>query len=200
MAGRQVTPNFRKIFPIAVALCATTLTIGCAATLNHSQDYRKKEIMAHTTITTKQVKQPVVRKRRQRKKKPKLKPIKQAPIVSPNSITSAVDLELPTLADSSDTFEQYTDTQEATIPPVPSPSNPMPHYPMEARQEGIQGKVVVRVFVGEYGFVIKHKIIQSNKHFDPEVHKVIREWKFTPAKQKGIPVDYWVEIPFNFVL
>jgi len=59
---------------------------------------------------------------------------------------------------------------------------------------------VVRVFVGEYGFVIKHKIIQSNKHFDPEVHKVIREWKFTPAKQKGIPVDYWVEIPFNFVL
>ena len=156
--------------------------------------------MAHTTITTKQVKQPVVRKRRQRKKKPKLKPIKQAPIVSPNSITSAIDLELPTLADSSDTFEQYTDTQEATIPPVPSPSNPMPHYPMEARQEGIQGKVVVRVFVGEYGFVIKHKIIQSSKHFDPEVHKVIREWKFTPAKQKGIPVDYWVEIPFNFVL
>lgn len=200
MAGRRVTPNFRKIFPAAVATCLTTLTIGCAATLNHSQDYRKKEIMAHTTITTKQVKQPVVRKRKQRKRKPKLKPIKQAPIVSPNSITSAIDLELPTLANTKDTFEQYTDTQEATTPPVPSPSNPMPHYPLDARQNGIQGKVVVRVFVGEYGFVVKHKIIQSNKHFDPEVNKVIGEWKFAPAMQKGTPVDYWVEIPFNFVL
>ena len=199
MAGRRVTPNFRKIFSVSVALCATTLTIGGAATLNHSQDYRKKEITAHTTITTKEVKPPVVKKRIKRKKR-ELKRIKQAPPLSPNMITSAIELEMPSLADSSDMFEQHMDTQEAIQAPVPSPSNPMPHYPMEARQNGIQGKVVVRVFVGEYGFVIKHKIIRSNKHFDMEVNKVIREWKFTPAKQKGIPVDYWVEIPFNFVL
>ena len=53
VGGRSVTPNFRKIFSITVALCFTSLTIGGAATLNKSQDNRKKEIVAHTTLTTK---------------------------------------------------------------------------------------------------------------------------------------------------
>ena len=193
--------NFRKIFSITVALCFTSLTIGGAATLNKSQDNRKKEIVAHTTLTTKKIDPPKVRKRVRKKPKKKLKNIRQAPPLSPNSIPSiALDLQMPTVDSQEDPFASLEEAQDFTEAPIPSPSNPMPHYPLDARREGIQGKVVVRVLVDEYGYSTQYKIIQSDKHFDAEVLKVIGQWRFTPAKNRGMAVEKNVDIPFNFVL
>lgn len=182
-------------FSAVVTLC----TLVLASSLNSIERERPRHAAASVSFEVKKQKKIKTRKK-VRKKKRKLKDIRQAPPLSPNSIpTISLELEMPSV--SKDSFFEEQELQEATQPPVPSPSNPMPEYPYKARSDGIQGKVVVRVLVDEYGFVIRSKITQSDDNFDDEVLKVIREWNFTPAKNKaGESVEKWVDIPFNFVL
>ena len=178
----------------------TLSTLVIAASLNSIDRAPRKELFDTKVSFKVEKKQKIKAKRKVRKKRKKLKNIKQAPPLSPNSIPAvALELEMPSV--SKDSFLEEAELQEATQPPVPSPSNPMPEYPYKARLDGIQGKVVVRVLVDEYGFVIRSKITQSDDNFDDEVLKVIREWNFTPAKNKGgESVEKWVEVPFSFVL
>lgn len=182
-----------------VALGMTTFTIVGASSLNTMTDHKPPKELTKVALTTKKVDPPKVKKR-VRKKQKKLKNIKQAPPISPNMISAitGIELELPTTKADNMLEQEWQD--EIVEPPVPSPSNPIPHYPLEARQEGIQGKVVIRVLVDEYGYTTQHRVIQSHESFDTEVLKVIGQWRFTPAKRGGQALEKWVDIPFNFVL
>ncbi|MEO0585855.1 MAG: energy transducer TonB [Bacteroidota bacterium] len=74
-------------------------------------------------------------------------------------------------------------------------------YPQIARDAGIQGSVVVRVLVGKKGQYKKHKIInQVHPILSKAVEKEIGKLRFSPAIQGGKPIEFWVNIPFNFKL
>ena len=74
-------------------------------------------------------------------------------------------------------------------------------YPQIARDAGIEGSVVVRVLVDKKGNYSKHKIInQVHPILAKAVEKHITRLKFTPAIQGGKPIQFWVNIPFNFKL
>lgn len=74
-------------------------------------------------------------------------------------------------------------------------------YPQIARDAGIEGDVVIRVLVDEFGNYTKHKVI---KQVHPILAKACSEkvgkLKFTPAVQGGKPIKFWVNIPFKFKL
>ena len=77
-----------------------------------------------------------------------------------------------------------------------------PEYPESARAAGTQGTVYVEVLVGKGGRVKKAVAIKTEGGAELEKAAVAAalRWIFTPAKQKGQPVEAWVTIPFRFYL
>ncbi len=85
--------------------------------------------------------------------------------------------------------------------PQPLDNNPMPAYPKNIGDVGIQGKVIVRAYVDKTGVIRDYKILQVKPEglgFEDEVKKVVMRWKFTPAIQNKKPIGVWVDIPFVF--
>lgn len=74
-------------------------------------------------------------------------------------------------------------------------------YPQMARDAGIEGVVVMRVLVSKRGKYKKHRIVQQgHSMLSAAVAEHISRLKFTPAIQGGKPIEFWVNIPFNFKL
>lgn len=73
-------------------------------------------------------------------------------------------------------------------------------YPEVAREAGIEGRVTVKVLVGEAGNVIKVGAVSGPDAFHDEVKDKASNLQFTPGLQNGKPVKVWVTVPFNFKL
>lgn len=74
-------------------------------------------------------------------------------------------------------------------------------YPQIARDAGIEGNVVVRVLVDKKGNYKDHRVInQVHPILAKAVEGKLPNLKFTPAIQGGKPIQFWVNIPFNFKL
>jgi len=74
-------------------------------------------------------------------------------------------------------------------------------YPELARQNGIEGKVVLRVLIAADGAVTRTNILQSaNAMLDAAAIKAVQNVRFTPARQNGQAVACYVTIPVNFRL
>ena len=86
-------------------------------------------------------------------------------------------------------------------PPVPlTPIRPK--YPEIAQEAGIEGTVVVQVFVDEKGRVKETVILKGipNTGLDEAATEAIRLVRFKPAKQRERAVGVWISIPVNFRL
>lgn len=79
---------------------------------------------------------------------------------------------------------------------------PAPDYPMEARSEGWEGTVRVRVLVAEDGSVGDAVVIGSSGHDCMDVAALagIQRWRFSPAYRDGEAVTVWVVVPVVFDL
>lgn len=73
-------------------------------------------------------------------------------------------------------------------------------YPNLAIETGIEGRVSVKVLVGENGKVIKTGTLSGNEIFHDEVKDKARNLEFTPGLQNNKPVKVWVTVPFTFKL
>jgi protein TonB len=80
--------------------------------------------------------------------------------------------------------------------------NPAPLYPTLSRQNGEQGKVLVRVFVNEYGLVEKVTLKKSSSYerLDEVALQTVKSWRFIPAHRGEHPVSAWVVVPISFNL
>ena len=86
-------------------------------------------------------------------------------------------------------------------PPVPL--RPIrPKYPEIAQEAGIEGTVVVQVFVDDKGRVKETVILKGipNTGLDEAATQAIRSVRFRPAKQRERAVGVWISIPVNFRL
>lgn len=81
-------------------------------------------------------------------------------------------------------------------------SNPKPDYPRLSRRFGEQGKVVLRLLILASGSVAKAEIETSSgyKRLDQAALEAIRNWRYLPAKQDGVAIEYWHRQPFLFEL
>jgi TonB family protein len=74
-------------------------------------------------------------------------------------------------------------------------------YPEEAKKQGIEGKVLVKLLIDEFGNPQESKIVKSvHPLLDAEARDVLMKTKFTPGKQNGKAVKVQVIVPINFRL
>jgi TonB family protein len=76
-----------------------------------------------------------------------------------------------------------------------------PDYTEEARRRGLSGEVVLEIVVRSDGRVGAVKVLQGlGSGLDERAVNAVRQWKFTPARRQGTPVDVMVEVAVEFRL
>jgi len=92
-----------------------------------------------------------------------------------------------------------------TIAPIyqlGSKNNPLPSYPLIARKNGFEGKVLIEVQISQQGKIKTILLKKSSGHsvLDHAAMEGVKNWKFEPAKRMGLSVDGAVTIPLIFKL
>lgn len=77
-----------------------------------------------------------------------------------------------------------------------------PVYPPRCLRMGIEGRVRVRVLVGENGEVQEVTLDRSSGEsaLDDSALEAVRTWRFEPARRNGVPVRAWAIVPVEFKL
>jgi TonB family protein len=80
--------------------------------------------------------------------------------------------------------------------------NPKPIYPIEAREKGYQGEVLLKVEVLSNGGVGQVEMKKSSGYeiLDQSAFLAVKKWKFIPARKDGTAIPVWVNIPIKFEL
>lgn len=78
----------------------------------------------------------------------------------------------------------------------------VPPYPDEAREAGIEGRVLLRVYVGASGTVEQVKVLKGLGYGCDEaaVGFARKKWRFEPATRGGRPIAKWITVPVIFEL
>jgi TonB family protein len=85
--------------------------------------------------------------------------------------------------------------------PVVILSKPQPEYTTEARQDKIQGEVLLQVLFTSSGRVEVEKVVRGLGHgLDENAEAAARQIKFKPARQDGQPVDFPAIVRIEFAL
>jgi protein TonB len=79
---------------------------------------------------------------------------------------------------------------------------PQPHYPAVARQNGWQGRTVLRVEIRSDGHVGTVEVLHSSGYavLDDAAVEAVRAGEFMPARVGGKPASSVVEVPIRFQL
>lgn len=76
-----------------------------------------------------------------------------------------------------------------------------PDYTEEARRRGLVGDVVLEIVVRADGNVGQIRILQGlGAGLDQRAVDAVRQWRFSPARRHGTPVDVMVEVAVEFKL
>ena len=74
-------------------------------------------------------------------------------------------------------------------------------YTEDARQHGLAGDVVMEIVVRTDGSVGDVKILQGlGRGLNDRAVQAVRQWRFSPARRQGAPVDVIVEVAVEFKL
>lgn len=100
--------------------------------------------------------------------------------------------------------ETVVEYGECSDPPTLLDPNSKPTYPEMARIAGIQGRIFVRVLIGEDGRAMKAEIVKrvpaDSNVFDKEAVRFAMTTKYRPGKQGAKFVRVWMTIPVRFTL
>ena len=76
-----------------------------------------------------------------------------------------------------------------------------PDYSEDARRRGIEGDVVLEIVVRADGGVGDVKVLHGlGGGLDQRAIDAVRQWRFSPARRFGTPVDVMVEVAVEFKL
>ena len=74
-------------------------------------------------------------------------------------------------------------------------------YSEDARQRNLEGDVVLEIVVRSDGAVGDVKVLKGlGAGLDQRAVQAVRQWRFTPARRLGTPVDVLVEVSVEFKL
>lgn len=89
---------------------------------------------------------------------------------------------------------------EGVTPPRIVKSQP-PEYSKSAKEEGIEGTVLLWLIVNSQGFPEQVKVQKALGHgLDQKAVDAVRRWKFAPATKDGAPVAVMINVEVNFKL
>ena len=96
------------------------------------------------------------------------------------------------------------DTGNAAVDYKPRPvaGNPKPHYPLLARNQGIEGRVVVNVLISVQGTVKTISVGQSSgsRLLDKAAVQAVKKWRFHPVLHNGEAIPSSESVPIVFKL
>ena len=96
------------------------------------------------------------------------------------------------------------DTGNAAVDYKPRPvaGNPKPHYPLLARNQGIEGRVVVNVLISVRGTVKTIGVGQSSgsRLLDKAAVQAVKKWRFHPVLHNGKAIPSSESVPIVFKL
>jgi TonB family protein len=75
-----------------------------------------------------------------------------------------------------------------------------PRYPEDAREQRIQGMVVLMVDIDKEGNVYKTELISGHPLLAPAAIEAVQQWKYKPYLLNGAPVEVETQVQVNFVL
>jgi protein TonB len=76
-----------------------------------------------------------------------------------------------------------------------------PVYTEEGRRRSVEGDVVMEVVVRADGGIGTVRVLQGlGSGLDQRAIDAVRQWRFSPARRYGTPVDVLVEIAVEFRL
>lgn len=76
-----------------------------------------------------------------------------------------------------------------------------PDYTEEARRRNLEGEVVLEIVVRSDGSVGSLRVLQGlGGGLDQRAVEAVRQWRFSPARRHGTPVDVLVEVAVEFRL
>ncbi len=137
----------------------------------------------------------------------KPQPVQQQEIVPPPAVpqeTQLIHEETPPLHTE---FGDESTTEDTTANVVQQASplyqvNPPPKYPRLARRRGMEGVVILEVFVDVLGRAKELRIFNSSGHsvLDKAALKAVRRWKFSPGSAAGLSREMRVKVPVRFQL
>ena len=74
-------------------------------------------------------------------------------------------------------------------------------YTDDARRRGIQGEVLLEIVIRRDGSVGDVRVLRGlDRGLDQRAIEAVRQWRFTAAKRRGVPVDLLVEVAVEFKL
>lgn len=80
-------------------------------------------------------------------------------------------------------------------------SQMIPVYPEKAKKAGVEGRVIVKLWIDTKGDVRKAILMKSSDEiFDKPSLDAAMKYKFSPAMYRDNPVSVWVIIPFTYRL
>ncbi len=90
----------------------------------------------------------------------------------------------------------------ADLDQPPSPTLPVsPVYPYEMRRAGVSGEVLVSFIVDSTGQVRDVYAVRfSRREFADEAVRAVLQWKFSPGRRSGVPVNTRMQVPLVFNL
>jgi TonB family protein len=70
-----------------------------------------------------------------------------------------------------------------------------PRYPDRAREQNVDGTVIVAALVCEHGRVRDMRVRKSVPLLDEESLWTVSLWVFRPARRAGVAVPHWTDVP-----
>ena len=75
-----------------------------------------------------------------------------------------------------------------------------PEYPNAARQQHIQGNVLLDILVNESGAVAELALVSGAPQLMPAAEQAVRQWHFQPLTKSGHPQKFKSRVEINFTL
>jgi protein TonB len=190
------------------------LMVLIVVALNKSVDKKDDAVKKQTRIVKmdridKKVVQPEKPKEKPKTRRPQTTPKAQPPDLS--AMIGGIEMDIPEFAAASgmegDSRELLDDIAEDTVMSEETVDNrpQVTHraeiaYPASAAKDRIQGYVVVHLLIAKDGSVKLARVLEAEPRgvFETTVLDTIRDWRFTPARYKGEPVQVWVKQKISF--
>jgi TonB family protein len=79
-------------------------------------------------------------------------------------------------------------------------SKVQPQYPQDAKDQHIQGVVVLQVIIDKEGNVAHIQLISGHPELAPAALEAVKQWKYRPYLLNGTPVEVDTQVQVNFTL
>jgi protein TonB len=75
-----------------------------------------------------------------------------------------------------------------------------PSYPMLAREMKVQGAVILQALIGTDGGIQDLRVLSGPAILATAAQEAVRQWRFKPYLQNGVPVETEAKITVNFTI